>query len=199
MNSKTRRLFIDILVTLLFFIIFLIISRYLDLPLGGRPFGLSLLPIIWLAFRHGAPLGIIVGGLCGLIEGIYSLGWNDPLAVILTGILPYALVGLAGLFAKYSQKTLNNRRYSSTYLNISVGTLLAVLLFYLTKFSLSPMALNQASVINITQWDFWLTLGATWLFIAVLLALLARWQPSLLIPKRSKYLSRKETSSLLND
>ena len=67
------------------------------------------------------------------------------------------------------------------------------------KFWLTPLALNEISLLQINGWEFWLSLVVIWLIIGLVILIMARSNPKLIIPKRTKYLSRKETSSLLND
>ena len=103
------------------------------------------------------------------------------------------------MFAKYTQKTLNNRRLSSTYLNIVTASLLVSLVYFALRYVVIPMVLPAVDGLALNQLPLWGGWLATTAIAAVVLILMARINQSLIIPKRSKYLSRKETSSLLND
>lgn len=73
------------------------------LPQGGSV-SLVMVPIVLLAFRRG----IIAGLLSGLIVGILKIFFGGyilfPMQVILDYPLPFALVGLAGIFAIKNKK-----------------------------------------------------------------------------------------------
>lgn len=198
MNARTKRLTIDLLTAILLSVLLAYIGGLLQPYIFGYDLGLSLLPIVWLALRYGPPSGIIGGAGAGLITGLLA-GTGDWSVIILYYTLPMMFAGIAGLFAKYTQKTLNNRRYSSTYLNIFTGSLLASLAYYLLKYGLAPYTLGHTEDVAVTDPDFWISLAAGWVLISLILSLMAKFNPSTLIPKRTKYLSRKETSSLLND
>ncbi|MGX7141318.1 energy-coupled thiamine transporter ThiT [Facklamia languida] len=198
MNKRTSRQLADSLVAIL---LALLVTYFLDGRLGimiGYPMAVGLLPLVWLALRYGVASGIMVGALTGLILMALSQP-SDWVAAFLVKAVPWLGVGLAGLFAKYTQKTLNNKRYSSTYLNIWTGSLLTVLVFYLLGRWLLPWLLDQEVQVPVQSLNFWLGALVTWLVISLILSLLARFQPRGLIPRRTRYLSRKETSSLLND
>lgn len=159
----------------------------------------SLLPLIWLTLRHGSPSGIIGAALAGLaLAGIDQAGTQWVRGLVLW-LIPLLSVGLAGFFSKYTQKTLNNRRYSSTYLNIFTAVLLVVLVFTLLREVLLPPLLSLAAPFVPGNLNLWLSILVGFMLIGVILAIGGKRQPAFLIPKRSKYLSRKETSSLLND
>lgn len=193
MNKRTLRMMTEMTLAGIIAFVLAYFSQSLANQIGGFDLALVLIPLVWLALRHGSASAILVAALIGLVDGLVKVGMSDFLVLIGQYVAPLLAVGLAGLFAKYSQKTLNNKRYSSTYLNIYTGTLLAVLVYFVIKQVLMPLALGEGIAFD------WLSALLAWLVIATLIALFARLNPDFLIPKRSKYLSRKETSSLLND
>lgn len=199
MNQRTRSLLLDCLIAIVVSIILAFVAPYLGSFVPGDYSGIALLPIIWLALRFGPPTAVVVGAIAGLIIGFTRQSFDNWVSVLLVDVLPMLSAGLAGMFAKYTQKTLNNRRLSSTYLNIFTGSLLASLAYTLIKFWLAPMALGVPSVMALSSLEFWISFVAVGFVIGIVLAVVARLNAKLIIPKRTKYLSRKETSSLLND
>ncbi|MDK7186686.1 hypothetical protein [Facklamia hominis] len=156
-------------------------------------------PLLRFALRHGAAAAGIYGGIAGLVCGMISIPISDWLSVIVFAMIPFISVLVMGFFAKYTQKTLNNRRYSSTSLNIITGALLSNVLFYFLRFYIGPLAMGQESPLNIMTGSFWISSLVMTVVVSLLFITIAKLKPSFLIPKRSKYLSRKETSALLND
>ena len=156
-------------------------------------------PLLWFALRQGAAAAGIYGGIAGLVCGMLTFPISDWLSVIVFAMIPFISVFVMGFFAKYTQKTLNNRRYSSTSLNIITGALLTNVLFYLLRFYIGPLAMGQESPLNITTGSFWVSSLVMTVVVSLLFITIAKLKSSFLIPKRSKYLSRKETSALLND
>ncbi len=77
------------------------------LPLGGKITPVSMLPVMIIAFRHGAKKGLFASALYGLFQFALSiaeiLSWGLTPATfvgtaLLDYILPYGLLGLAGVF-----------------------------------------------------------------------------------------------------
>lgn len=66
------------------------------MPQGGS-ISLKLLPLMIFAIRWGAPAGMIVGALFGVITLIIKPEIVHPIQVILDYPLPSALMGLAGI------------------------------------------------------------------------------------------------------
>lgn len=156
----------------------------------------SVLPLIWLGLRHGGPTAILSGVIVGLITGAIAGHFGDLVSTALVDVLPYTAAGLAGFFAKYTQKTLNNRRYSSTYLNMGTASLLVVAGYLGLKIGM--MWLLQ-QVIPYTVTDFLIAVLQSGGVALVILIVFARTNVNVIIPKRSRYLTRKEVSRLLND
>ncbi|MCW6661812.1 energy-coupled thiamine transporter ThiT [Aerococcaceae bacterium NML201209] len=191
MNARTIKLLQEMLLAIVISVGLEVGAHYLSLPYMA----LSLLPLIWLALRYSGATAVIAGAVAGLTGGLILYGLAEPLKLIVLAILPVLVVGVAGFFAKYTQKTLNNRRLSSTYLNIVTATVLVAKLYYAIRFGISPLALGMPSTL-VAQW---LGVLVTIAVISIVLCVGAKLNAKLIIPKRSKYLSRKETSILLND
>lgn len=198
MNQKLRTTIIDMLIATVLVIAIGLLMNWL-IGTAHVYAGLVIIPIVWIALRYGSEAGIIVGALSGLILGLILFGFSSFMQAVLYHLVPLSLAGFAGVFARNTHKTLNNKRYNSTYLNIATGSLLSTLVLYLISFWLVPLILNETSLFDIRTLNYWMSLLITWVITSVILILLARFLPRVIIPKRSKFLSRKETSSLLND
>lgn len=199
MNKRTIRVIIDMLIAIVISVsahqlLGMIVSAF-----EGFHLTVILIPLIWLALRHGASTAILAAVITGLINGLIEFHYTEWINIILYEILPLLASGLAGFFAKYTQKTLNNRRLTSTYLNISTASLLVTLGYLALKFFIVPMGTGDLTELDIVGTEFWISFIAMTVLAAVILSVIAKVMPRWIIPARSKYLSRKETSSLLND
>ena len=199
MNKRTIRVIIDMLITI---VISVSAHQLLGMILSafeGFHVTVILIPLIWLALRHGASTAILAAVITGLINGLIEFHYTEWINIILYEILPLLASGLAGFFAKYTQKTLNNRRLTSTYLNISTASLLVTLAYLTLKFFIVPMGTGDLTELDILGSEFWIIFIIMTVLTAGILSVIAKVMPRWIIPARSKYLSRKETSSLLND
>ncbi|MCR4962199.1 MAG: energy-coupled thiamine transporter ThiT [Lachnospiraceae bacterium] len=88
--------------------------KLLDLPYGGSVTIASMLPVIIIAYRHGARLGLLTGFVFGIIQQLlglktlsYVTTWQSILAVIILDYLvAFMVLGLGGMFKKiHSQST----------------------------------------------------------------------------------------------
>ena len=70
--------------------------KLIQLPYGGS-INLSPLPLLVLAFRHGAKLGCLAGGLYGVLDFILNPFFFHPLQVVLDYPVAFALLGMAGI------------------------------------------------------------------------------------------------------
>lgn len=68
-------------------------------PNGGS-ISIAMLPIFILSYRWGLKGGLISGFLIGIIQMIWSTYLTHPIVPFFDYILPYGVIGLAGLFAK---------------------------------------------------------------------------------------------------
>ena len=74
--------------------------RLYHFPQGGSVTPGSMVPLILLSYRYGAPVGVLAGFVCGfivLLEDPYIL---HPLQVVFDYPLPFMALGLAGLWPK---------------------------------------------------------------------------------------------------
>lgn len=203
MNKRLQGILVDMVIAM---VISLALAYGLSqfLPLGYDQCAIFLLPLFWLSLRHGWATGVLGAAVTGLVSSLVirqyngqELGdWTNRLLVL---GLPMLVSGIAGLFAKYTQKTLNNRRFSSTYLNIGTAALLVSTAYYLLTYWIVPMAVNVKMGLNFGSKSFYLAILFTFLALGIITALLAKINDRFLIPKRSRFLSRKERSALLND
>ena len=193
MNKHTVRRLRDVLLAI---VLSLAIS-IAWLKLGELPLhtALVVLPLIWVGLRHGGANAVVSGVVVGLITGAIAGHFGDIVSTALIDVLPYTAAGLAGFFAKYTQKTLNNRRYSSTYLNMGTASLLVVASFLAIKVGMLWLMQQE---IPFTWGTAALAGLEAWALAFVILVILARTNVDTIIPKRSRYLTRREVSRLLN-
>lgn len=198
MNKRTLQLLLDMLIAILLSVALGWLSRLIFNP---DVFQLALwpIPLIWIGLRHGGATAVVSSAIAGLALSLILPAQTDNQWInFLSIILPMLATGVTGLFARNTQKTLNNRRYSSTYLNIWTASLLVIAIAFLLKAGLNIFLLDipWQQALAMSNWtDVLLSI----LLSGIVFTLIARFMPHWLIPKRSKYLSRMETSSLLND
>ncbi len=201
MNSKLIRIAGEAAIA----IIVSVALSFVPLQIMGHAIDLAILPLLFLAFRQGLLPGLLSGLIFGLVNGlIVGAGNLDWLRLGLDSILAYTLIGVAGIFARNTVRTAFNRRKSSTVLNVTTGTLLASLLSWVTHVLTSSLTAN--TFLSQQQADIMSTLSNTWLTwcltagLAILIfVLLAYILPTALIPKQTRFLTRREQSHLLND
>lgn len=70
------------------------------LPQGGSITAASMVPIVWLALRRGAKIGITSGVIYGIIQLIVLPYVIDPIQLLLDYPLAFGVLGLAGVFQK---------------------------------------------------------------------------------------------------
>lgn len=199
MNKRVIRILTDCLIAM----ILVIVWRMTGLEqLGvqkGFVFSLITLPLIWLGLRHGGSAAVVVAFLAGAVNALIFIQGLTVVQRILIEIVPLLVVGISGFFAKYTQKTLNNRRLSSMRLNIFTASILVTFGYYALRYVLLPVSSIIDEQPLWTSINFWAGWIASALIMGILLSIMAQLKPEWLIPKRSRYLSRKETSRLLND
>ena len=78
-----------------------VVLSWIEIQLGpnGGSINFTMLPILILAYRHGALWGISSGIVFGFIKCLISggIGWGLP-SVLLDYVLAYGAVGIAGFF-----------------------------------------------------------------------------------------------------
>lgn len=193
MNKKLLRLICDILLASIVTVVVYIALIAVNIPY----IGLAIVPLVWLSLRHGWTSNVIASLISGIVVGFISLSPLNIAIMMIIYVVPFIVTAISGFFAKNTQKTLNNRRYNSTYLNIATAIFVSALLFNVMRHYVVPNIMN--TVITITLTSFMLHVIIITIIGSTLLCILAKFMPKFIIPKRTKYLTRKETSSLLND
>lgn len=72
--------------------------KVFQMPLGGS-ISLEMVPLILLALRQGPVVGIAAGAVYGIVQLIVSPFIVHPVQVLFDYPLPFAALGLAGLFS----------------------------------------------------------------------------------------------------
>lgn len=65
----------------------------------GGSISLIMVPIFIMAFRRGWRVGVLTGLLVGVVNLMYNAFIMHPIQMLLDHPIPYAALGLAGLFA----------------------------------------------------------------------------------------------------
>lgn len=71
--------------------------KFFQMPLGGSV-SLEMIPLILLALRQGWRIGMVAGAAYGLLNLIVSPVILNPIQVLFDYPLPFAALGIAGLF-----------------------------------------------------------------------------------------------------
>lgn len=66
-------------------------------PQGGSV-SLVMIPLVVLSFRRGVAAGVLAGLIVGIVKLLFGGYMVHPVQIVLDYPLPYALLGLAGLF-----------------------------------------------------------------------------------------------------
>lgn len=186
---------------LLLLLLAVLLQSIFNRNLGNIPlsFDIGIVLMMFYAFRRGAIPGFIAG-LCYGLADAYLAGQflNVPWLSLLMA-LGGLMLGFAGCFARNLQRTLHNRRLSSTYLNLVTGTLLASLAFYICDF----LRLQCFVQSNLAMVENFKTAGLSFLAntgiaLAILLVMI-NVSSRFFIPKNTPYITRRERSRLLND
>ena len=165
-----------------------VLLAFFSIQISGYTLALAVLPLVYFALRRGIVQGMLASLLAGIIILVMQLGETELSVSLVTFFGPYAFIGLSGLFAKNTQRTLNNKRFKNAALNIVTAAIFGSLLFFIWQFIASGTLENEMI-------GFALTSAA----VAIVLLLLAKVAPNLFVPKDTRFLSRKEKSRLLND
>lgn len=193
MNARQVILFREMLMAILSGSLLLVVGQ--AIPYVSEPLYLPLLPFILLALRHSVSTAVVAVGVAGM--KFIGVKQSFQLETIVETLLPLMSVGIAGFFAKYTQKTLNNRRLSSTFLNIGTAVLLVLVAYNLLH--IATQIAFQSVMPSVSLMNLVVELLIGWAVQTGILCVAAKWLPKVIIPPRSRYLSRKETTSLLND
>ena len=79
----------------------LISHSFFSLPQSGS-INLGMVPIFWLALRRGPKIGIFAGAVLGVVDLAIEPFVVHPIQFLLDYPLPFACLGLAGFFRKFS-------------------------------------------------------------------------------------------------
>lgn len=126
--QKTRTIQLTESAVALAFSTVLSMVKVVEMPYGGSVTAASLLPLILIAYRHGAGWGLFTGfaaSLLQLILGLNNLSWATSMAaaiaiVLLDYILAFTFTGLGGVF----------RRHMNQPAALGCGALLACVIRY---------------------------------------------------------------------
>lgn len=70
-----------------------------EMPQGGGV-SLTMIPLLYIAIKQGAPSGITAGVVYGIISAICDSYLFHPYSLLLDYILAFGILGIAGLFDK---------------------------------------------------------------------------------------------------
>lgn len=177
---------------------------YVTMSAGEYNLVFALLPLLFISLRRGMLLGLVSGTLTGLALFAIKGEGTDVAGDLLTQAAPFIFVGIAGFFAKFTQRTLNNKRFPNAALNILTASFFGTLVYFVWSL-ISDIFLSQDTVpAGVSAFAHFfpgqaLSFAATFAASAAVLLLLAKFAPKVYIPKDSRFLSRKEKSKLLND
>ena len=74
--------------------------KLFTLPQGGSVTAASMVPILWLALRRGAKIGIFAATVYGVIQLMLEPFIVNPIQVLLDYPIAFGMLGLAGFFQK---------------------------------------------------------------------------------------------------
>jgi len=186
------------------FAVLAIALAYVAMPFGEYTIVFALLPLLFISLRRGILLGLVSGTLTGLALFALKGEGTDVAADILTQAAPFVFVGIAGFFAKFTQRTLNNKRFPNAALNIVTASFFGTLVYFAWALISDIFLSEEAVPADVSAFAHFLpgqalSFAATFAVSAVVLVLIAKFAPKAYIPKGSRFLSRKEKSKLLND
>lgn len=200
MGSNSLKGWIEVIV----FAVVAVILALFPISIGNYGLALGILPLVFISLRRGLLQGLFSGALAGILLLLFKEGSPDFTGNIITQFGPLAFIGISGLFAKFTQRTLNNKRYSNAALNIVTASFFGTLLYYIWMMVGSLFFRTEAPLNESNSFAYYFEMhGVSFLIsfavTAVLLLLLAKVAPKTFIPRDTPFLSRKEKSRLLND
>jgi thiamine transporter len=74
--------------------------KLFTLPQGGSVTAASMVPILWLALRRGAKIGIFAAAVYGVVQLMLEPFIVNPIQVLLDYPIAFGMLGLAGFFQK---------------------------------------------------------------------------------------------------
>lgn len=174
-----------------------LLLTFISLPIGEYTIALAVIPLVFISLRRGLVPGLFASALAGILAYLFTSTGDDVASNIVREFGPLAFVGISGFFAKFTQRTLHNKRFSNAALNITTASFFGAFIYFVWIL-IDSVLLNENSIISFLQVDgvsFLLTFATT----AILLLVLAKTAPKMFVPKDTRFLSRKEKSRLLND
>jgi len=188
-------------------VLFALISfalTYAKIPVGEYAIALAVLPLVFFSLRRGLLLGLVAGMLTGIVHFFVNAAGSDMLLDIVTYAAPFLFVGVSGFFAKFTQRTLNNKRFSNAALNIVTASFFGTLIYFVWTLVAAVFFYEEATPESTSLFnDSFMQNGAsfliTFVIVFVVLLIVAKVAPKFFIPRDSRFLSRKEKSKLLND
>ena len=84
----------------------IVLGMFCEIKVGanGGSIGFAMVPLFFIAYRHGAIKGFICGGIIyGLAQGLYDgyIFQYGAISAFFDYIIPFGAIGLAGLFRKF--------------------------------------------------------------------------------------------------
>lgn len=146
--------------------------------------------------RRGILLGLVSGILTGLCLFALKGEGADVAADILNQAAPFVFVGIAGFFAKFTQRTLNNKRFPNAALNILTASFFGTLVYFVWVLISDIFLSEEAVPAGVSAFAHFLpgqalSFAATFAVSAVVLVLIAKFAPKTYIQKAAVSLSRK--------
>ena len=120
-----------------------VLLAFFSIQISGYTLALAVLPLVYFALRRGIVQGMLASLLAGIVILVIQLGETDLAAGLVRYFGPYAFIGLSGLFAKNTQRTLNNKRFKNAALNIVTAAILGSLLFFIWQLIASGTLENE--------------------------------------------------------
>lgn len=104
--------------------------KIIDMPFGGSVTAFSMLPVIVIAYRYGAPWGLLAGFAASLLQMLmglknltYATSAEAVIAIIMLDyIIAFAVMGLGGIFKE---------KIKDQGLSLAAGTLVVCVLRYI--------------------------------------------------------------------
>ncbi|MEG2118132.1 MAG: energy-coupled thiamine transporter ThiT, partial [Clostridia bacterium] len=136
-----------------------------EAPLGGSVTVLSMIPIMLISIRHGIGWGLgsgFVYSIIQLIQGLKNIAYVPTVAgvvgsVMLDYILPFTIIGIAGIFMKREFK---NKK--SEYLAILSGVVLALVLRFICHFAVGGIVWYE--ITKVGEWNEYVKTVGMWTY-----------------------------------
>lgn len=195
MNSKVTKIAVEGMGIVALALCFSYASTYIPVKVD-----IALLPLLFFAFRQGVIPSVVVNALFAVGNALIFSHTGD---IVVDNLVAYEAVLLAALFARNTVRTAFNARVSSTTLNIVTGTVASVTVSWAVH-SVSSI-LNDTSFLFTTKQELGVAFtqslsvyGTTLCVLLLILVGMVYINRMVYVPKGTRFLTRKETSHLLN-